>query len=532
MVRAAEACHSGRMAARAFVTRRAAVYRRLKGLLAVAVCLLAALASSAAPARAEFAAIGADDAETVVGPTFAGHEVVWGELGECRVGCRLEPSVTGPEFSVLAAVPGSHGSTLFSKELRSSDQEIRPLGLVASPTRIAFAYEVEFNCGESESLACSPGFTPEYVDTFGGATRGPFRRLARNTLTTDSVENAGVGLSGDDVVLAEPTGKSAGGETAYVQDLATGAPARKVGALGTLGLSVAGSYIASSTSGGISVTTLAGTPVYSVGGGGAGSSCTADSGGVMRTAYHCDYALDPDGTLAIAFPAGAGYALYWASPQQPELHHLAVLAASPLVAIADDEIVYLSPVGAGGAQLALSDLNGNARPISFPVEGGASHVSGLAFDGVNVAWADRCIYSGSVPATAPTGPPSPACAFVGIRSVSGTVATDGRIAITLDCRYAPCTGTLAVTAQVSETTGKGSRRHTKRKTVTIGIADFTGLAVGQRDGVSLKLDAVGQRLLRRSGHISVEVIAKLPVGSTSQIASEAVSLRVTRRGGQ
>ena len=213
---------------------------------------------------------------------------------------------TPSELSVLAAIPGAHGSTLFStRPLPSIEDDIDLLGLVASPTRIAFAYQVEaFQCGPPSGACGLPDLKEvRSAAAFGGPLGGPFRKLAG-----DSLKNSAIGLSGEELVLAEPAGKGKEFDNTYVQDLASGAPAREVGKVGASGVSVAGSYMASSNVNEITVTTLAGKPVYSVIVPTAHEAeCTSDSNGVGRDpvserppSSSCGYALGADGTLAIA----------------------------------------------------------------------------------------------------------------------------------------------------------------------------------------------------------------------------------------
>jgi hypothetical protein len=497
--------------------------RLLLGTIALVVLALAPTAASA-----ELVTLGATNrTQTTIGPAFAGSEVVWGE--------RSVPHTSHTHFSILAAVPGSHGSTLFSAQPSSSaEEEITPLGLVASATRIAFAYQVEApECGLM-SGACGLPDLPEVlsVAAFDGLLGGPFRPLGGRSL-----KNGAIGLSGEEVVLAEPMKNGGGGERAYVEDLATGAPARDVGPVGASGLSVAGPYIASSsieltadpsvTEDLITVMTLAGTPVYHVLVPRPGA-CMADSNGVGRDlkgepAADCGYALDADGTLAITTDKPRD--LYWASPAHPQLHPIAVTLASPLVAIADDEIVYVTPAGAGGVQLALTDLSGNTRPISFPTAGGAEGISGIVFDGTNVAWTDGCIYAGSVPASVPGAPPAPACEAVTARSARMKVADNGLVRISLSCEYSPCSGTLRLTTPVKKVTGSGTHKKVKSTTVTIGSAEFTSLPVGNRDSVSVTLNASRLRLLERSSHgLNATATATVPAGSTPQTTNATVSL--------
>ena len=508
-------------------------HMRLRRLLPVATAAVV-LALLPAAAGAEVVTLGAASQEqTLVGPAFAGPEVVWGES-------------TRSELSVLAAIPGAHGSTLFStRPLPSMEDEIDLLGLVASPTRIAFAYQVEaFQCGPPSGACGLPDLKEvRSAAAFGGPLGGPFRKL-----TGDSLKNGAIGLSGEELVLAEPAGNGKDFDNTYVQDLASGAPAREVGKFGASGVSVAGSYMASSNPNEITanvneitVTTLAGKPVYSVRVPTAHEAeCTSDSNGVGRDpvserppSSSCGYALGADGTLAIANSKPG--ALYWASPAQPTLHPIAVTPASPLVAIANDEIVYLSPVGAHDAQLSLTNLSGSTRPIGSPIDGGGEAVSGLAFNGTSIAWADQhCVYAGSVPAAAPSGPPDPACEAVQPdANNSASVAADGRVRIKLSCQYAPCTGSLTLTSALDRSTGRGRHRKLKRRTVTLATGSFTAIPVSAADTVSLRLSRSGLRLLRQSGHpLSATVTATVPFASTSQKTSATVSLHAGRPGGR
>jgi hypothetical protein len=481
--------------------------------LAIAAVVLALLPAAAG---AEFVTLGgAGQEQMLVGLAFAGPEVVWGEP-------------TRSELSVFAAVPGAHGSRLFSTPpLASMEEEIDLLDLVASPTRIAFAYQVQApQCG-SMSGACGLPDLPEArsAAAFGGPLGGPFRKLAG-----DSLENGAIGLSGEEMVLAEPVHKGgADYDNAYVEDLASAAPTRDVGTVGASGVYVAGSYMASSTFNFINVTTLEGKPVYSVLVPTAHlAECTPDSNGVHRypegATSSCGYGLGTNGTLAIA--STEPEALYWASPAQPQLHQIAAMPASPMIAVANDEIVYLSPVGAHDTQLSLTNLSGSTRPIGFPMEGGGEAVSALAFNGTSVAWADHCVYAGSVPAAAPSGPPTPACGVVTVQpgEDAGANLASGRVRIELSCQYSPCSGSLTLTSALEKGIGKGRHRKLERRTVTIATGSFTAIPVGAADTVSLRLSRSGMRLLRQSDHpLSATVTATVPFASTSQKASATVS---------
>jgi hypothetical protein len=495
--------------------------------LLLAAMALVLLAIHPAPVSAEYATLGAaSENQTLVGPALGGSEVVWGD--------KSTPGAQSPEFSVLAAVPGSHGSTLFSTRLSSPEEEIDPLGLLASPTRLAFAYQVEApECGPVSGACGLPDLREVLsVAAFTAPLNGPLRRLS-----AVSLKNGAIGLSGEDVVLGKRARSTGAAEQAYVQNLATGAPATAAGALGAGGLSVAGSFVASSSANDITVSTLAGAPVYSVLVPSGGEGCASDSSGArrdpqVRPAEPCGYALDADGTLAIA--SGAPASLAWASPAQPRLHPIALDIASPLLAISNDQIVYLAPVGASGAQLALTDLAGERRPVSFPVSTGAEAVSGLAFDGTSLAWADDgCVYAGPVPSSAPAAPPSPACEVVAIQTAARTesekVTANGQVVIPLSCEHSPCSGSLTLSTVVEKVSATARHRRSKRTTVRIGSAQFRSLAVSGKDSVSAKLSADGLRLLEANGYrLNATVSTTVPYASTSQRASATISLDASR----
>jgi hypothetical protein len=290
--------------------------------------------------------------------------------------------------------------------------------------------------------------------------------------------------------------------------------------------------------------TLTGAAVYSVSAPG-GASCTSDSGGISNGVGRgpapgtprCGFALDADGTLAVATTGASG--LYWASPAQPQLHSIAVTVISPPVAIANDEIVYLAPAASGSEQLALTGLSGNSRPISAPIADGPNGVYGLAFDGASVAWAGTgCVYAGSVPTGSPAGPASPACQVVtvnggglGSKSTASSVkvASHGQLAISVSCTLSPCSGSLTLSTEVKKVTGKGRHRKTKGTRVTIATAVFSALAVSEQDSVALKLNATGLKLLERDGSLSATVTSAVPLASSSQRDSETVMLKLSRR---
>lgn len=492
--------------------------------LLLATMALVLLTICPAPASAEYATLGAaSDTQTLVGPALGGSEVVWGD--------QSTPGAPSPGFSILAANPGSRGSTLLSRRLSSPEEEIDPLGLLASPTRLAFAYQVEApECGPVSGACGLPDLREVLsVAAFTAPLNGRLRRLSGVSL-----KNGAIGLSGEDVVLGERARSTSAVEQAYVQNLATGAPATRAGTLGAAGLSVAGSFVASSSANSITVSTLTGAPVYSVVVPSGGEGCTSDSSGVGRdpqvsTVEPCGYALDADGTLAIA--SGAPGSLSWASPSQPGLHPIALAIASPRLAIANDEIVYLAPGAPSGVQLALTNLAGDTRPISFPMSTGGEDLSGLAFDGTSLAWADDgCLYAGAVASSAPTAAPLPTCEVVaiqtGARGESEKVTANGEVVIPLSCEHSSCSGSLTLSTVVEKVS-----RHQKRRKVTvrIGAAQFRSLAVSGKDRVSVKLSADGLRLLAANGdRLNATVSTTVPYASTSQRASATISLDASR----
>lgn len=88
-------------------------------------------------------------------------------------------------------------------------------------------------------------------------------------------------------------------------------------------------------------------------------------------------------------------------------------SGAPQSAIANYEVLYAAPSGVN-VQLALTDLNGVSRPVSYPFELGREVSLEVAFNGRSVTWSAGCVYGGTVPARAPTAPPSPACEAVQI----------------------------------------------------------------------------------------------------------------------
>jgi hypothetical protein len=425
-------------------------------LAAALVAALALLALTPPTAGARLVAV----ARTTLsaGPTFAGPAVVWaGPAG-------------GPGFTVREAVPGSAPATIYAAPPVPADEEIDPLGLDGSPTRVAFAYAIETRpTGDADAPS------PLFADAFGGAPAGPFGSLGHLSVPTDqSLRPVGIGLTGDDVVLAEPVDQFGTSEHAHVQNLANGSAATDIGPVGTDSLDVAGSYIASSSSVRtvtIAVTDLAGAPVFKVAipesnGPGLIGGCQSQTETEIGFAA-CGFAIGADGTLAVAVEtrlANAGgfaaYRLYWASPSQPRLHALAVTPTSSILAVADDEVVYLAAAGTRAQRLALTGLSADSRPISFQFP--ADALSGLAFDGANLAWSTAdCLYAGPLPLTMPAGPPAGTCPQDEFSLATPQLAHDRLVPITITCQMAGptgCRGTIVLRAPLHAVHGRTRSR--------------------------------------------------------------------------
>jgi hypothetical protein len=440
----------------------------------------------AAAARADVVAL----ARTTVsaGPTLAGQAVVWGA------------PAGGPGFSIHRATPGSPATTLYSAPAVPRDEEIAPLGLDGSPTQVAVAYAIE-----SLPTGNDDAPSPLSVDLLGGPIAGPLRRLASLSVPTDEdLEPAAIGLTGDNVVLAEPADQFGATEHAHVQNLATGLAAQDIGPVGIDGLDVAGPYIASSSSthgARIAVTDLAGAAVYSVTvpeskTPGLSGGCQSATGTTIGFAA-CGYAIGADGTLAVAVETavahGTGrptYALYWASPAQPQLHPTALTASSSILTIAADRIVYVTRAGPSGEQLSLTDLTAASRPVSFQFPDDS--LSGLVFDGTNLAWSTAdCVYAGQLSPAAPTAPPLGTCSQDEFSIGLPVLAHDRVVPVKVACQMAAstgCRGTITLTA----------KRRGSRRPVTVATARFS-VALNATHTVRVRIPAArlaGLRVIR------------------------------------
>jgi hypothetical protein len=453
-----------------------------RGAVAAACTLvLGAALADPAPAGADVVALARTTVSAgpaLAGPALAGAAVVWAA------------PASGPGFTIRERVPGAASSTVYSTPTVPHDEVIAPLGLDGSATRVAFAYAVDTQAsGDAEAPS------PLYAVALGGPLAGPFSPIAHLSVTTDlDLQPIAIGLTGDEVALAEPIDEFGATEHAHVQSLATGPPSHDIGPVGIDGLDVAGSYVASSSSTShaakIAVTNLAGAPVYSLAipespGPGLEGACQS----VARTEIGfaaCGYALDPDGTLAVAVETAAGigdalstYRLYWASPAQPGLHALAATAVSSIVATAGDRIIYVEAAGANGDQLAVSDLAGVTRPVSFQVP--RNSLSGLAFDGTNLAWSTRdCVYGGTLPATAPTGPPVGTCPQSEFSITTPFIARHRTIPIRVSCEMAAatgCRGTVTLSAPLHRLHGKASSRTLATAPFSIGLSQAATVRV-------------------------------------------------------
>jgi hypothetical protein len=441
----------------------------LGGRPAVAVaCALLVVAVLAAPAGADVIAL----ARTTVsaGPALAGSAVVWAA------------PAGGPDFAVRERVSSAPVSTVYSAPAVPSDEVIVPLGLDGSPTRVAFAYAVETQpTGNAEAPS------PLYAVALGGPLAGPFSPLAHLSVTTDlDLQPIAIGLTGDDVVLVEPVDEFGAAEHAHIQSLATGLPAADIGPVGIDGLDVAGAYVASSSSVShgvkIAVTNLAGATAYTLAipesqAPGLSGSCQS----VTRTEIGfaaCGYALDADGTLAVAVETHAGigdarstYQLYWASPSHETLHPLAATAVSSVLAIAGDRIVYVAVAGANGDQLVATDLAGSTRTVSFQLP--RNSLSGLAFDGTNVAWSTGdCVYGGPLPTTMPTGPPVGTCPQDEFSISTPFIARHRTVPMRVSCTMAAatgCRGLVTLAAPLHPIHGKARSRTLATAPFSVGL---------------------------------------------------------------
>jgi len=120
-----------------------------------------------------------------------------------------------------------------------------------------------------------------------------------------------------------------------------------------------------------------------------------------------DFDVQADGTLAVAVPrTRTATAIGVAGPGRAGVRDLALAARRTDVRIEGDHVAYVRPAGNEGVELALADLEGFARPITFPLAG----VKGLDFDGRRFAvLTPSCVYGGdlsglAVRAVPPEGP--------------------------------------------------------------------------------------------------------------------------------
>lgn len=178
---------------------------------------------------------------------------------------------------------------------------------------------------------------------------------------------------------------------------------------------------------------------------------------------------------------------------------------------------------------------GGAGTYSFTVSAGTLP-AGLSLDGSNGVLSGTPTAGGtarfSVQVTDP-GPPSqqtsvalslevlvPKVVILGHRAVSRA----GAFRTVIGCRTARCTGTVVFQTKV--TSGKGAARHARL--VRIAITHFD-LAAGQHRALSVRLDALGRSLLRRSFATRLAVIEKVTSlgapGASSRTTLTAVRAR-------
>jgi FG-GAP repeat len=129
---------------------------------------------------------------------------------------------------------------------------------------------------------------------------------------------------------------------------------------------------------------------------------------------------------------------------------------------------------------------------------------------------------------APPSGSSPPSSSLAVARQSTVVTTSGVFTIRMYCSGSPCSGTIKLTAGVKKKIGSGKRKKTSTKSVTIDSASFSGLVVGAHS-VSLKLNSIGLRLLRRDGYkLSSTVTARYASGSTTKTTKATVSLSGTK----
>jgi hypothetical protein len=105
------------------------------------------------------------------------------------------------------------------------------------------------------------------------------------------------------------------------------------------------------------------------------------------------------------------------------------------------------------------------------------------------------------------------------------VTSSGHLSVDVECKNAPCTGSLTLVAKVKKTTGKGKKKKTKTVVETIGTASFSALALGT-DTVPLKLSGTGLSLLKHDHYkVNASCSATYLSGGAYVVATGEVALK-------
>ena len=328
---------------------------------ALALAFLLLLLSAASARAAEPVALAEPNLGS--GPiAIAGNEVLFTDAGD---GVRIR-----------AAAPNRDPVVRYGQD---DPEFVVPFALAASPTRLAFGF------ARSKTSRVLAGPAGGRLSAVAGGPDG---------------QVYGAALAGDILVSVESV-RGARSASVVARDLAAGSPPAELvpAAAGTELLAdvrAAGRYVA-----------------YGVRRGGIDTLVVLDRV-AGREAYRIglpreleDFDLQADGKLAVAVPRTRDTsAIGWAAPGRPGVRDVAFSARRSPVRIAVDRIAYVRPAGAVSSEIALADLEGFARPVSFPLD----EIEALAFDGRRLAFrTPSCVYAADLPGLAvrlipPTGP--------------------------------------------------------------------------------------------------------------------------------
>ncbi|CAA9505786.1 MAG: hypothetical protein AVDCRST_MAG30-2188 [uncultured Solirubrobacteraceae bacterium] len=343
---------------------------------ALALALLLLLLTAASARAAEPVALA--EPNLGVGPVaIAGDEIVFADAGE---GIRVRAAAPGREPVV---------------RLEQEDPEFAvPFALAASPTRLAFGFSHRpRGAGDGTVTAVSRLLAGPAAGRLGFVAGSPDGRRSGEQVY-------GAALAGDVLVSVESV-RDEGPARVLARDLAAGTPPAELvppvpGTELLTDVRAAGRYVA-----------------YGIRRGGVDAVVELDRV-ARREAYRIelpreleDFDLQADGKLAVAVPRTRdSSAIGWAAPGRAGVRDVAFSARRSPVRIAGDRIAYVRPAGAVSSELALSDLEGFARPVSFPLD----EIEALAFDGRRLAFrTPSCVYAADLPGLAvrlipPAGP--------------------------------------------------------------------------------------------------------------------------------